>query len=189
MKHGCEYEDTYDHRNGTFRPHRYNPKSKQSDDRRRQSVETVNGATMDGSFSDICVIPVSRWTEMRQAEIEQTDGLQTLLGSDETGPCLVQDEKHRALYIFNHFEYDNGTLKEEYDRDVAAGTPINIPINYYPNDDPSQKPRNQWKSHGHLLYGNWISEIYLTTPYDMDEIGKSTTDLRKERRNGLVHHS
>ena len=104
-------------------------------------------------FSDDCVIPVSRWTEMRQDEIDAADGLRTLLGSEETGPCLVEDEKHRALYIFNHFEYDSGTLKEEYDRDVAAGTAINVPINYYPNDDPSQPPQNQWRSHGHLLYG------------------------------------
>ena len=52
--------------------------------------------------------------------------------SEEVGPCLVEDPEHRALYIFNHFEYDSGTLKEEYDRDVANGTPINVPINYYP---------------------------------------------------------
>ena len=130
-------------------------------------------------FSDHCVIPVSRWTEMRQSEIEQA-GLKVLLGSAETGACLVEDVQHRSLYIFNHFEYDSGTLKEEYDRDVAAGTPINIPMNYYPNDDPSQPPCNHWRSHGHLLYGNWISEIYLTVPYDMSQIGKFSTDLRKE---------
>ncbi len=130
-------------------------------------------------FSDDCVIPVSRWTEMKQAEIEAAEGLKTLLGSDEVGPCLVEDKAHRALYIFNHFEYDSGTLKEEYDRDVAEGTPINVPTNYYPGDDPSTDPQNRWRSHAHLLYGNWISEIYLTTPYDMDQIGQATTDLRK----------
>ena len=130
-------------------------------------------------FSDDCVIPVSRWTEMRQSEIEAADGLKTLLGSDEVGPCLVEDAAHRALYIFNHFEYDSGTLKEEYDRDVAAGEPINVPINYYPGDDPTQPPQNRWRSHAHLLYGNWINEIYLTTPFEIDQIGQSSTDWRR----------
>ncbi|NVK16566.1 MAG: homoserine O-succinyltransferase [Rhodobacteraceae bacterium] len=123
-------------------------------------------------FSDDFVIPVSRWTEMKQAEVDSAEGLRTLLGSDEVGPCLIEDKAHRALYIFNHFEYDSDTLKQEYDRDVANGTPINVPGNYYPDDDPSRQPQNRWRSHAHLLYGNWINEIYQTTPYDMDEIGR-----------------
>ena len=123
-------------------------------------------------FSDDCVIPVSRWTEMRQDEIDAADGLRTLLGSAEVGPCLVEDPGHRALYIFNHFEYDSDTLKQEYDRDVSNGEPINVPINYYLGDDPSQPPQNRWRSHAHLLYGNWINEIYQSTPYDIGEIGR-----------------
>lgn len=123
-------------------------------------------------FSDEFVIPVSRWTEMRQTEIDTATGLRTLIGSPETGPCLVEDADHRALYIFNHFEYDSDTLKQEYDRDVASGTPINVPLNYYPKDDPSRKPLNRWRSHAHLLYGNWINEIYQGTPYDLADIGR-----------------
>ncbi len=123
-------------------------------------------------FSDDCVIPVSRWTEMRASEMDAADGLRTLLGSDEVGPCLVEDATHRALYIFNHFEYDSGSLKEEYDRDVASGTPINVPVNYYPDDDPTKHPQNRWRSHAHLLYGNWINEIYQSTPFDMAKIGQ-----------------
>ncbi|MFN4099012.1 MAG: homoserine O-succinyltransferase [Pararhodobacter sp.] len=122
-------------------------------------------------FSDDVLVPVSRWTEMRQDEVDAAPGLVTLLGSPEVGPCLVEDPAHRALYIFNHFEYDSGTLKEEYDRDVAAGKPINVPVNYYPGDDPSQVPLNRWRSHAHLLYGNWINEIYQSTPFDMAKIG------------------
>ena len=129
-------------------------------------------------FSDDCVIPVSRWTEVRQKEVDKIDGLTTLLGSEDVGPCLIEDTDHRALYIFNHFEYDSGTLKQEYDRDVASGSPIEVPRNYYPGDDPTTAPANRWRSHAHLLYGNWVSEIYLTTPYDMTLIGKSSTDLR-----------
>jgi homoserine O-succinyltransferase len=122
-------------------------------------------------FSDDCVIPVSRWTEVKQAEIDAAPGLVTLLASDDVGPALVEDADHRALYIFNHFEYDSDTLKQEYDRDVASGTPINVPINYYPDDDPARTPLNRWRSHAHLLYGNWINQIYQSTPFELDEIG------------------
>ena len=122
-------------------------------------------------FSDDCTVPVSRWTEMRQNEVDAHPGLTTLLGSDEVGPCLIEDPAHRALYVFNHFEYDRDTLKQEYDRDVESGVPINVPCNYYPEDDPSRTPVNRWRSHAHLLYGNWINEIYQTTPFDMNEIG------------------
>lgn len=121
-------------------------------------------------FSDDCVIPVSRWTEMDAGEINQA-GLKTLLGSDAVGPCLVEDNARRALYIFNHFEYDTGTLKQEYDRDVSEGTAVNVPVNYYPEDDPAAAPQNRWRSHAHLLYGNWINEIYQTTPYEIENIG------------------
>ena len=123
-------------------------------------------------FSDDFVIPVSRWTEMRQEEIDRSTGLRTLLGSDEVGPCLVEDPAHRALYIFNHFEYDSDTLKQEYDRDIANGTAINVPLNYYTDDNPAMPPLNRWRSHAHLLYGNWINEIYQSTPYDPQDIGR-----------------
>lgn len=121
-------------------------------------------------FSDDVLVPVSRWTEMKQDELDRA-GLRTLIAGDETGPCLVEDPCHRALYVFNHFEYDSTTLKDEYDRDVAAGKPINVPANYYPDDDPSQLPMNRWRSHAHLLYGNWVNAIYQDTPYDLAQIG------------------
>lgn len=123
-------------------------------------------------FSDDFVVPVSRWTEIRAEDTTEIPDLRILMHSDEVGPCLIEDAPHRALYIFNHLEYDSGTLKEEYDRDVAKGTEINVPINYYPDDDPTQEPENRWRSHGHLLYGNWINEIYQTTHFDLNKIGK-----------------
>ncbi|WP_323042689.1 homoserine O-acetyltransferase/O-succinyltransferase family protein [Gemmobacter sp.] len=138
----------------------------------RQRVLAPTSPYLRG-FSDDVLIPVSRWTEMLQADLDRTPGLRTLIGSDEVGPCLVEDPGHRALWIFNHFEYDSETLKREYDRDVANGTPINVPQNYYPGNDPSRVPLNRWRSHAHLLYGNWVNEIYQTTPYDMAEIGNS----------------
>jgi homoserine O-succinyltransferase len=132
-------------------------------------------------FSDDFVMPVSRWTEMRREEIEAA-GLPVLLHSEEVGVALVEDPGHRALYIFNHLEYDSGTLDEEYRRDLQAaqveGAATRMPVNYFPEDDPARKPLNRWRSHAHLLYGNWVSEVYLTTPYDLDEIGRSSTDWR-----------
>ena len=98
-------------------------------------------------------------------------GLKILLGSDLVGPCLVQDDAHRSLYIFNHLEYDSDTLKQEYDRDIEAGGLSKLPQNYFPEDDPLKQPRNLWRGHAHLLYGNWINEIYQTTPFDLNAIG------------------
>lgn len=125
-------------------------------------------------FSDDFVIPVSRWTEIQQSDVDARPDLVSLLGSAEVGPCLIEDTKHRALYIFNHFEYDSGTLKEEYDRDAEAGSAVNVPRNYYPEDDPNQSPLNRWRSHAHLLYGNWINEIYQSTPFELHKIGINT---------------
>ena len=126
-------------------------------------------------FSDECVVPVSRWTEIAREDVESKPGLTILLDSEEVGPCLVEDHAHRALYVFNHFEYDSGTLAEEWRRDVASGgqtrAGIALPRDYFPGGDPARMPPNRWRSHAHLLYGNWINQIYQTTPYDLKEIG------------------
>ena len=114
--------------------------------------------------SDDFIVPVSRWTEVREAELPP--GLRVLMSSPETGPCLVEDAAHRALYMFNHIEYDTTSLAEEYQRDVAAGAAIAPPANYFPGDDPARAPENRWRSHAHLLFGNWINELYQTTPFD-----------------------
>ena len=127
-------------------------------------------------FSYDFSIPVSRWTEVRSADIRPP--LQILMESDETGPCLLAEPSTHGgagrLYIFNHIEYDSTSLKEEYERDVLNGTPINVPHDYYPDDDPSKPPLNRWRSHAHLLFGNWINHVYQTTPYDRDRIGVSS---------------
>ncbi|MGG7568371.1 homoserine O-succinyltransferase [Rhodovulum sp. DZ06] len=123
-------------------------------------------------FSDDFITPVSRWTETRAEDIPDGRGLRILTASAETGPCMVEDPAHRALYMFNHVEYDTTSLKEEYDRDVDRGEPIEVPAHYYPGDDPSRPPENRWRSHAHLLFGNWINEIYQSTPFDPANIGK-----------------
>ena len=122
-------------------------------------------------FSDNFEIPVSRWTEVRRGDIEKAQGLEILMESNEMGVCLVQEETSKRLYIFNHVEYDSTSLSDEYFRDVNAGVPIKMPHNYFPHNDPALPPQNRWRSHAHLLFGNWINEIYQTTSYDLNEIG------------------
>src|SRR5690606_15973406 len=123
-------------------------------------------------FSDDFAIPVSRWTEVRSADIPPDSELELLIESDRTGPCLLSERTGNRLYMFNHIEYDSTSLKEEYDRDVAAGTPVEVPHGYYPDDDPSNPPLNRWRSHAHLLFGNWINQVYQTTPYEIERIGQ-----------------
>ena len=123
-------------------------------------------------LSDNFLVPVSRWTEIARNDVLAHDELKLLLDSPISGPCLIEDASRRLLVNLNHFEYDSHTLKSEYDRDVAAGKWINVPDNYYPDNDPSKTPENRWKSSAHLLYGNWINQIYQDTPYDITQIGK-----------------
>jgi len=123
-------------------------------------------------FSDDFQISVSRWTEVRKDDITPDMGLEILMESDDTGLCLISEKKCNRLYIFNHVEYDSTTLAEEYFRDVENGTPIDVPKNYFPDNDPKNQPLNRWRSHAFLLFGNWINQVYQTTPYDLSEIGK-----------------
>lgn len=123
-------------------------------------------------FSDDFQVPVSRWTEVRRGDIEKVPELKILLESDEMGVCLVQEKRANRLYMFNHVEYDSTSLGDEYFRDKSAGIPIKLPHNYFPHNDDTLTPLNRWRGHAHLLFGNWINEIYQMTPYDLNEIGK-----------------
>jgi homoserine O-succinyltransferase len=123
-------------------------------------------------FSDDFSMPVSRWTENLKSELPKDKGLEVLMESDEAGLCFVADDPHRQLYMFNHIEYDTFSLGEEYHRDVEAGKTINLPANYFPGGITSATPENRWRSHAHLLFGNWINEVYQSTPYKLEDIGK-----------------
>jgi homoserine O-succinyltransferase len=123
-------------------------------------------------FSDDFAISVSRWTEIRRGDLKADMGLEVLMESDETGLCLLSERHGNRLYIFNHVEYDSGTLADEYFRDVKAGTPIRPPANYFPGDNPARQPLNRWRSHAFLLFGNWINRVYQTTPFDLAGIGR-----------------
>lgn len=122
-------------------------------------------------FSDDFSIPVSRWTEVRRSEVLERPELRLLIDSDDTGPCLLEDRARRSLFMFNHVEYDSFSLKEEFERDREAGKQIQVPYGYFPGDDPTRQPLNRWRSHAHLLFGNWINQTYQSTPFSLDEIG------------------
>lgn len=122
-------------------------------------------------FSDDFLIPVSRWTEVKREDVLARPALDLLVDCEKTGPCLLQDAGRRSLFMFNHVEYDSFSLKEEFDRDRAQHIPIAVPHNYFPGDDPSRLPLNRWRSHAHLLFGNWINQVYQSTPYLLEEIG------------------
>jgi homoserine O-succinyltransferase len=121
--------------------------------------------------SDRFPVPVSRWTAILRDEVDKVPELQVLLDSPRSGPCLIEDAERRLLVNLNHFEYDADTLKTEYERDLAAGKAIEAPVDYFPDNDPTQQPRSRWKSSAHLLYGNWINEVYQTTPFNLDDVG------------------
>lgn len=122
-------------------------------------------------FSDDFPIPVSRWTEVRRRDLPSDAGLTVLAESDETGLCLLDDPAHRMLHMFNHLEYDTATLADEYNRDREAGMDMPVPKHYFPGDDPTHRPLNSWRGHAHLLFGNWINQMYQTTPFDVDSVG------------------
>lgn len=121
-------------------------------------------------FDDEIVVPVSRHTEVRREDLPSDAGLTVLLESEEAGLCLLRDENRRQTYIFNHLEYDTETLANEYHRDVDAGAEIQLPANYFPDDDPSKPPRNRWRAHGGLLIRNWVNDLYQSTSFDLADI-------------------
>ncbi|TDQ83417.1 homoserine O-succinyltransferase [Dongia mobilis] len=123
-------------------------------------------------FSDDFMIPISRWAEIRMTDLAAKPDVEVLAYSDEMGLCIAQSRGTRRLFVLDHMEYDATSLGDEYARDVAANVPIKLPHNYFPDDDPTREPLNRWRPHGHLFISNWINEIYQTTPFDIEKIGR-----------------
>ena len=122
-------------------------------------------------FDDIFMVPHSRHTTVRREDIENVPSLRVLASSEEAGVYAVYAKRGRQIFITGHSEYDANTLESEYLRDKGEGKPIEIPKNYYPNDDDTQRPIVSWRSHANLLYSNWLNYfVYQTTPYDLTEI-------------------
>jgi homoserine O-succinyltransferase len=120
-------------------------------------------------FSDDLAIPVSRYNDIDRASFGPD--LEILIDNDEIGVCMLGDLRLRAIYMLNHLEYDSRSLADEYERDVKAGLDTAPPLNLFPGNDPTREPENRWRSHGHLLFQNWINEIYQTTPFDISRVG------------------
>ena len=122
-------------------------------------------------FDDRFMVPHSRHTGLDMKQLKKVKGLKLLAESEEAGIFAISTENGKQIFITGHPEYDANTLKSEYDRDVAAGKPIQIPKNYFPNDDPTKDPLVSWRSHANLLYSNWLNYfVYQTTPYDITQI-------------------
>ena len=124
-------------------------------------------------LNDVFPVPVSRHTENHREDFEKHTHLEILVESEEAGLCLVRDNRLNHVHMFNHLEYDSNTLDGEYKRDTDKGENIPIPVNYYRDNDPENEPVNTWRSNAHLLFGNWLNDIYQTTPYDIDLIGST----------------
>ncbi|WP_196257679.1 homoserine O-succinyltransferase [Pelagibacterium limicola] len=129
----------------------------------------VNPSPLLRGLSDSPMIPVSRYNDIDRASIGPD--LEVLIDSEEIGVCMLGDKKLRAAYMLNHLEYDNRSLVDEYERDVKAGLDPALPVNLFPDGDTTIDPENRWRSHAHLMFQNWINEIYQSTPYDLEKIG------------------
>ena len=131
----------------------------------RRNVPLLRG------FDDVFFAPHSRHTEIRREDIQHVPQLEILSESERAGVYIIERRDGRQIFVTGHSEYDHLTLKAEYDRDVALGLPIQIPVNFYPNDDPSKPPVVRWRGHSNLLFSNWLNYyVYQETPYNLDEI-------------------
>ena len=120
-------------------------------------------------FDEVFFAPHSRHTEVRAADIEKVPGLELLSVSPEAGVYIVASRNGRQFFVTGHSEYDRMTLAKEYFRDVGRGLKIDVPVNYFPDDDPERTPRMTWRSHANLFYSNWLNYfVYQATPYDLD---------------------
>jgi len=141
----------------------------------RHRVAPAESYLLSG-FGEEFPVPVSRHTEVRAADLPECTGLAVLADSGDAGLCLVEDRENRAVYMFNHLEYDAGTLRDEFLRDRQAGKSIAVPVDYFPDDDPACPAVNVWRSTAHLLFSNWLEEIQrIVRPRAIGEPPASTT--------------
>ncbi|MBE6718749.1 MAG: homoserine O-succinyltransferase [Ruminococcaceae bacterium] len=122
-------------------------------------------------FSEVFNAPHSRHTDIDSDMVRENKNLEVLAESDMAGIFLIGDKSMRRFFATGHLEYDFDTLSKEYFRDVNKGLEIDVPYNYFPDNDPTKKPLNTWKSHAHLLFANWLNYcVYQMTPFDINEI-------------------
>jgi homoserine O-succinyltransferase len=131
----------------------------------RQNVPLLRG------FDEEFFVPHSRHSEIRREDIEKVDDLEILSESKEAGVYIVSSKDGRLIFVTGHSEYDANSLKAEYDRDMKKGLDIEVPKNYFPDNDSGRIPLIRWRSHANLLFTNWLNyHVYQETPYYLDEI-------------------
>lgn len=122
-------------------------------------------------FDDIFYAPHSRYSTARTEDIKACPQLSIISESSDAGVYIIASKDKKQIFVTGHSEYDSDTLKLEYDRDINLGKPIEIPKNYFKDDNPAKKPVVTWRSHANLLFYNWLNYyVYQTTPYDINEI-------------------
>lgn len=132
-----------------------------------QKVVRSHNPLMRG-FDEVFYAPHSRNTEVPKDEILKHPELRILAESDEVGVHILSTDNGREIYVMGHHEYDKDTLAQEYFRDINKGIDIDVPVNYFKNDDPKEDPIMRWRGHGSLLFGNWLNYyVYQNTPYDI----------------------
>lgn len=122
-------------------------------------------------FDEIFNMPHSRHTKIEENDILKESELEILAKSDEAGVSIIRSKDKRKIFLTGHLEYDRFTLAKEYERDISQNKKIDVPFNYYPENDPTKKPVFNWKAHANLLFVNWINHyVYQETPYNLEEL-------------------
>ena len=134
---------------------------------------TNKNARLVRGFDDVFYAPHSRYTGVNREDIERNPSLEILAESKEAGVFIVVSKNDRQVFITGHPEYDRLTLQKEYERDINKGLDIEIPYNYFPENNPDNTPVLNWRSHASLLYINWLNYyVYQSTPFDLNQISQ-----------------
>lgn len=133
-------------------------------------VEKPNHPLLKG-FDEVFMVPHSRHTEIRREDIEKNPSLEILTSSEQAGIHIVADKTGRQFFITGHSEYDRDTIANEYFRDKDKGLDIDLPVNYFPENNPDKMPLYTWRCHANLMFSNWLNYcVYQPTPFNLDEL-------------------
>lgn len=136
----------------------------------QHKVEVPKSSLLQG-FDDFFMVPHSRHTEVRREDIIKVSSLQILTSSPISGVHIVADKTYRQFFITGHSEYDLYTLSDEYFRDINKGLNIDVPVNYFKDNDPKNPPIFSWRCHSNLMFSNWLNYcVYQKTPYNLSEM-------------------
>ncbi|MFC5701202.1 homoserine O-succinyltransferase [Cohnella faecalis] len=141
------------------------------------AVTKPNTKLLSG-FDEMFYVPQSRHTEVRREDIEKAPGIDVLSESEEAGVYIAASHDGKQIFVTGHSEYDPLTLKWEFDRDQAKGLRVNVPKNYFPQDDPAKLPVSTWRAHANLLFSNWLNYyVYQATPFELGAAEKQTSPI------------